>query len=418
MYALCARYGFGPGPAILTAALCVGFVRRAEPLAPRTLALRLFSLPAVALAAAFVGAIVLRAPVAGAALFCACIAVSVWLRNFGARGASIGRVVALPFVTMLAVPVRIDAANPVTAAFLVLLAGACAFAVTTAAGALLRRFGHAPQPAAAEPPRAQREDVLPVATRMALQMLSALALAFAIGLAFFPAHWFWIVLTAFIVCSGAVARGDAIYKGLLRVGGAVAGTFAAALLGFVTFPDPPAYAAAVFFALFLGIWLRQINYAFWAACATLIFALLQGAHGAQAFQLFALRAGCIVIGAACAILATWFVYPVRTGQLVRRRVADALSAMREIVAAPPEQRDRAADVAALDRHSFRLRQTAPPARLHRAIFGRGDAAHPAALLERTHALLTHVRGTEFDRARAGAELRDLAATLRRTAKER
>ena len=48
---------------------------------------------------------------------------------------------------------------------------------------------------------------------MALQMGVALSAAFAIGLLFFPQHWGWSVLTAFIVCSGARGRGDAAYKG-------------------------------------------------------------------------------------------------------------------------------------------------------------------------------------------------------------
>ncbi len=118
-----------------------------------------------------------------------------------------------------------------------------------------------------------------VPTRMALQMLVALALAFAIGMFAFPQHWSWVVLTAFIVCSGAVGRGDAIYKGLLRVGGAIGGTLIAAILSRVAMPNGTVSAAVIFVVLFFGIWLRTVNYAYWAACATLIFALLQGSQG-------------------------------------------------------------------------------------------------------------------------------------------
>jgi uncharacterized membrane protein YccC len=39
---------------------------------------------------------------------------------------------------------------------------------------------------------------------MALQMAVALSAAFAAGFLVFPDHWGWCVLTAFIVCSGAL----------------------------------------------------------------------------------------------------------------------------------------------------------------------------------------------------------------------
>jgi len=219
-----------------------------------------------------------------------------------------------------------------------------------------------------------------VHTRMALQMLVALVLAFAIGMLAFPQHWSWVVLTAFIVCSGAVGRGEAIYKGVLRLGGAVGGTLAAAALTRVTFPNGVAGAATIFLVLFFGMWLRTINYAYWAACATLIFALLQGSQGASPAPLFAVRVVCIIVGALCAIAATWFVYPIRTELLVRRRVADAVAALREAAAGTG-----APD---LDHHLRQLARVAPPVRLHRMVFGEPKAAkHPATLIDQTQARL-------------------------------
>ena len=219
-----------------------------------------------------------------------------------------------------------------------------------------------------------------VPTRMALQMLVALVLAFAIGMFAFPKHWSWVVLTAFIVCSGAVGRGDAIYKGLLRVGGAIGGTLVAALLARVAMPNGAVNAAIIFVVLFFGIWLRTVNYAYWAACATLIFALLQGSQGTDAGPLFALRVLCIVVGALCAIVATWFVYPIRTELLVRRRVADARAALRDVV--------RGLGDHDLRHHLAQLERVAPPVRLHRAVFGaKGDAPHPATLIDETQARL-------------------------------
>jgi len=205
---------------------------------------------------------------------------------------------------------------------------------------------------------------------MALQMLVALALAFAVGMPLFGRHWPWVVLTAFIVCSGAVGRGEAIYKGLQRFAGAIGGTLVAALVARVALHGI-ASAVVIFIVLFLGIWLREVNYAYWAACATLIFALLQGSQGVDPVPLFALRVTAIIAGTLCAIAATWFVFPMKTELVVRRRVAAA----RDALLADAGSRDLRFHLAQLDR-------VAPPVRLHRRVFGeRKDGKHPATLID-------------------------------------
>lgn len=402
-YAFCVRAGSGPAPAILSAALCVGLMRHTGELTLQSLARKLVTLPVVALTAGFVGLAFVRAPWLGASLFVGGVTLSVALRGFGERGASIGRAIALPLLTMLVVPVAIDArAGIAVTTLLVVVAAVLAMLSATALSYATSSVQEAKK---ARPERKHSGGGMSVPAKMACQMLVALALAFAVGMTAFPAHWPWVVLSAFIVCSGAVGRGDAVYRALLRLTGAIGGTFAAALVALVTLPGPTAYAALVFVVLFAGIWLRQINYAFWAACATLIFALLQGAHAEDQAALFGLRVLCIFIGALCGVAAVWFVYPIRTEQVVRRRIADALIAMRE-----------ALDGAPLDAeyHTAELQRAAPPVRLHRAVFGAKDPDdHPAAWIDRAHALLRRMSVPGFDRAAAGAEMRKLGDSIRR-----
>ena len=132
MYAICFRLSVNPSPAILAAALAVGLSRRPEHLDRRALARGLVALPAVALAAGLVGLAFRAVPPVGAALFCAGIALSICLRNFGERGSAIGRTIALPFIAMLVVPVRVDSGQLWLGALLVILAGAIAFVCTSA----------------------------------------------------------------------------------------------------------------------------------------------------------------------------------------------------------------------------------------------------------------------------------------------
>ena len=383
-------------------------MRRSENFSLRALAARLFTLPVIALAAGLVGLAFLRVPPLGAALFTCGVSLSVALRQFGERAAAIGRAIALPLLTILIVPVPLDhAAGPVVAAALTLAAGAVAVLCAAAASYTGAYLGLTRVTVRERPPRGRPkpEKTLSVPTRMALQMLTALAMAFAIGMLAFPAHWPWIVLSAFIVCSGAVGRGDALYKALLRVCGAIGGTLVAAAFAHVAIPNPAAYAALIFFVLFIGIWLRPVNYAFWAVCTTLLFALLQGAQSQNAAPLFLARTSCILIGAVCGVAATWYVYPLRTTQVVRRRVADALAAMRGVLAG--ETHD-------LDHHAAQLERVAAPVRLHRALFRRKNPdEHPATWIEHAHALIVQLSTQDFDRNVVAAKMHTLRSLILR-----
>jgi hypothetical protein len=400
-YALCVRLGTNASPAVLSAALCLGISRAPERHGFVALLRRCIAVPVIALGVSLIGVTFLHAPVAGAVLFTLGMSASVALREYGRVSRAMGRTIALTLISMLVVPVAIDrsAGVGVTIALL-LVAAIVAQLCAWGANALANGAGVTPV-ADAAPPRRKKPETsrLPATHRMALQMLVALSLAFAIGMAAFRLHWPWVVLSAFIVTSGAIGRGDALYKALLRVAGAIAGTLVAGLLTFVHVGNSVEYAALIFAVLFVGIWLRQINYAYWAACATLLFALLQGPQSAPGLALFGTRVLCILLGAACGVAATWFVVPIRSSHVVRRRLADAMGDMGDVLTG--ETRD-------LEHHAAQLERIAPAWRLHRAVLARkAPHAHPATWIERAHALLAHMRGPDFDRRKARTELRGL-----------
>jgi hypothetical protein len=413
-YGLCLALGVNASPAILAAALTVRLVREDSLPAPRTLLGEFLTLPLVVAAAGLVGLAFLKLPVLGAALFTAGITLSLLLRRHGESGRALGRVIALPLIAVLVMPpVHLEGAHgPLVLPLLVIAAGLIALAAALSVSWLALRLGLMTPPAAHRPTPvpATRPGTLHITTRMGLQMCAALTLAFLIGMIFFPAHWFWIVLTAFIVCSGSVGRGDAVYKGLLRLAGAIGGVCVAALAAYLVFPDPAAYAAALFSVLFLGIWLRQLNYAWWPACTTLIFALLQGGHADGVAPLLAMRLVCIVIGALCGIAAVWFICPVRTGQLVKKQVAEALAALRAYMTEDEAGEGRRA---VLEHHAERLERIAAPLRLHRRLFGaRQPERHPATWIELMHRLLAEASSADHDRTALGAGMSRLGAMLK------
>ena len=328
----------------------------------------LLALPLVALASVGVGALLRHAPWAGAALFVAGMALSIWLRRYGPRALRIGSLVALPLVTILVVPHlprRDSGALPALLVPVALALVAMAWVMLAQALGRWLRWLAPLDVVEAEPPRTETASALRPSphTRMALQMAAALAASFAVGYLVFPSHWSWIVLTAFIVNSGNRGRQDVVYKSALRVLGAAAGTIVAMTVAGQAAVSGPGAAALILASVFLGVWLRPAGYGWWALFVTLALALLQTFQPAAAQPLLWQRLLEILIGAAIGLAAAWFVYPIRSTDVLRRRIADALAAMSE--ALDPQVAERRPDgvVAAIRRveqlrPSFRARHLA------------------------------------------------------------
>ena len=386
VYAFCKSASAQPGPAILSAILAISLSRREGPTHGARILVTPFVIAGTALVASGVGWLLLTRPLVGASVFVAGVTASIWLRNFGERARSAGALIALPFVGMLVAPARADAPGGVVVDIaLVLCAGVVSFAYVTAVQWFVARADILPSAKRTKPapPRLNQNPSLSPATRMALQMAVALSAAFVAGFAVFPAHWGWTVLTAFIVISGARGRGDAAHKAVLRLIGAVTGTLAAGVLTHVQMPGGAAEAALIFTALFFGLWLRDVNYAYWAGAMTLVLALLSRPAGAIDLALLGIRLEAIFVGALCGVAAAWFVLPIRTEAVIRRRLADALAALDEIVDdAPISATERADRLETFEHRLTELDLVAPPVRLHRRIFARGDvSAHPASWID-------------------------------------
>ncbi|MBO3675613.1 FUSC family protein [Streptomyces sp. NEAU-YJ-81] len=111
---------------------------------------------------------------------------------------------------------------------------------------------------------------MPAGTRMALQMAAASAAAFTAGRMLWPDHWAWVVLTAFLVCSGARSRADALVKGVWRTVGASVGTVVAGAVAGSFGPRSDAVVVLIFAVLTVATWLRELSYAYWAGCVTAV----------------------------------------------------------------------------------------------------------------------------------------------------
>lgn len=367
-----------PGPAVMAVVLSLSLSRSHLDLDFRGRLDAAIVLPVVSLLALGVGALLHRAPWIGALAFVVGMSIPIWLRRFGPLIRRAGSLIALPFVVILTTPyVPITRVSPSMAILVPVIVAELALVWVSVIHLLARRWhwlppARTPNAAAVETSRAS--TMRPMAsTRMAIQMAIALAVAFVVGFMFFADRWAWIVLTTYIVGSGNQGRLDVAYKSLLRVLGAAAGTVLALAFTLHAGSHDATTVVLILAAVFCGVWLRPLGYAWWALFVTLALSLLQGFEGSSAQDILWPRLEEIVIGAVIAVCAAWFVLPVRATDVMRRRIADALAMLAD--AFDPDAPTHATRdlIAAIDR----VEKAAPALRASRMVTRRFRAVQPA-----------------------------------------
>jgi len=330
-------------------------------------------LPVVAVAAAGDGVLLTHHPDAGQVLFVLIITGSVYVRRFGPLAGRLGSLAALPLIAILIVHIPVVPGHGGEVAHALWMAASAVVVgfvvgITRAAG---RRLGvidadppeAAPRPAApptpapapapaptpAAPAGGPARRRLPASTAMATQTGVALGCAFVAGHLLFPDHVMWVVLTAYIVAGGSRGRADALHTAGLRLVGAALGTVAATLVGSAFGPGERISIVAIFVVLAAATLLRAVSYAFWAAGVTAMLSLLYGYFGEVGAGFLRERLEAIGVGAVIAVAAAWLLLPVRTVDVARRWIADALADLSALLAA------HRSEPAAVGGHAARLR---------------------------------------------------------------
>ncbi|MFT4212103.1 MAG: FUSC family protein [Microbacterium sp.] len=305
------------------------------------------ALPAIALLGAAVGFALSTAPFVGAAAFCLAGAASVYCRRFGERGRRLGGLLVLPFAALLVAPVHSDRLSGWAAAACATVVGLVAWAAVTVFQLTAVRVGVLPRVVTAvvvqpAPPSSSRPDAT---TRLAVQMLVTLAIAFAVGFLGFGDRWAWVVITALTVTVGNTGRADVADKALQRVVGAGAGSIVALVVVLVPASGPGLEIVAALVVLFAGLVLRHISYVWWAFAVTVVLAVAQGLTTGP-FPLGE-RWEEIVVGGIIAVVVAALVLPVPSEASVRRAIADVLAALSDWLTVAAGEEGSGRDEAAL-----------------------------------------------------------------------
>lgn len=408
--------GFDSSLVILAVVLALTLARRDHGATLRSYASSLLRLIVIAVLAGLVGTVLTHQETLGDILLVAGLSVPIWLRRFGPAWSKFGALVSLPFLAILVSPVASSTSGggPLWAPVMAVVAFTWVSIVQYAGARIGLVPAPIPSPARTARPSTRRFSA---STSMAVQMAVSLGLAFVVGRSTFGDHWSWVVLTAFIVCSGNQGRGDVVYKGVLRVIGGVVGTLIATLITGHTPTGHTSSIIAIFVFLALSSWLRTINYAFWAGGITAVLALLYGYFGESGASLLDERLLGILVGGLLAIAGSWFVLPIRTCDVARVRTASLLESLQRFLADARESpADARTTLAALDV----LQGIAPTLRAHRLISRR--PGHQADALDALQAIRIPLQQLEGGHAhtpafkRSTGELSSELGRLRRALK--
>ena len=205
---------------------------------------------------------------------------------------------------------------------------------------------------ARQTPKPRSAKMRPIAsTRMAIQMAIALSAAFVARSTRVPAARHLGRTHRVHRLQRKPRASRRALQERTRIAGAAVGTIVASIgLVWLTPAHPflqgPPLVIVLLAILGVGLWLREWTYAAWAVVMTLVITLLQGtaihvAAGTGGEQLW-IRILAIIVGAACGLAASWFVLPVRSEGVVRRRIADSLAVAERLRRRPqPDHRPRA-----------------------------------------------------------------------------
>ncbi|MEV7023360.1 FUSC family protein [Kitasatospora sp. NPDC093558] len=338
---------------------------------------------AVAGAAAGLAGLMTRQPVLGAAAFVALLTAAAWARRFGAKAGGVGVTVVLALIAALMSPTHVRAWWPDCGrlALVALMAFCWVPAVRWAGHRLTGLPGPEGRRPAPLPPT--RPGSRAPGTRRALQTAVSLTAAFTVGLLLFPGHWSWTVLSAVIVGLATGGRGNLLLRAVERGAGAVAGTMAATVLAMVVDPHGTPGIVLILVVLTTTAGLREVSRTLFAAAVTTLMSLLHGYLGRPDAHLLPARLGALTLGAVLAAAVGWFVVPVRSGDVLRSRLAVAVGALAAVLGARRRGEGVEAALTRFEQAAAAVEDVARPYRLHRRLFGTSpaDGPHRADLVD-------------------------------------
>ena len=292
----------------------------------------------------------------------------------------------------------------------------------------------APDIGPSEPAAEDTPSGLHPSTKAAVQVAVATSAATVLGELVSPDRWYWAVLTAFLVFTGASTRGEILTRAGQRVLGTIAGVLAGVVIAALVGSNQPVQLVLIVVCVFFAFYLATVAYALLSFFVTILLAMLYGLLGTFSIEVLELRIVETAVGGAVGMASAYFIFSTSTRKTLVSNVdtyleqLDALiESSVESVLAPGGATDLVASTRTLDNALKDVLTSGKPLvlgpttrsrrgakRLLRVLAVSGRSAHALA---RAGVLASRADPDTAPSAETAGALRDAAALVRETASQ-
>lgn len=144
-------------------------------------------------------------------------------------------------------------------------------------------------------------------SRLTVQIMVATSIAAAVGHVISSSHWYWAVLTAFVVFVGVSTRSSVLTRAYGRVLGTALGLLLGCGLVALAHDERVLLVFICIAAVFAMIYWGPIRYLYSAWCLTVALVVIYGLTGQLSSEILALRIGETIAGATIGVLCAYFI---------------------------------------------------------------------------------------------------------------
>ena len=182
-----------------------------------------------------------------------------------------------------------------------------------------------------EDPEGEAPAGLNPSTKAAIQVAVATTAAAVLGELISPDRWYWAVLTAFLVFTGASTRGEILTKAGHRIVGTVVGVSAGVLLAALVGNNQPLQIALLLVCVFCAFYLVTVAYALLTFFVTVLLAMLYGLLGDFSVAVLQLRIAETAAGGLVGMASAFFIFSTGTRATLAEKVDAYLDLMSEVI---------------------------------------------------------------------------------------
>lgn len=187
------------------------------------------------------------------------------------------------------------------------------------------------EPSKKDDERRDDETGMNPSTKAAIQVAVATSAATILGELISPDRWYWAVLTAFLVFTGASTRGEILSRAGHRVVGTIAGVLAGVVLSALVGNNQPLQVTLLVVCVFFAFYLVTVAYALLSFFVTVMLAMLYGLLGTFSVDVLELRIYETAAGGLVGIASAYFILSTGTRSTMTEKIDTYLDQMSSIV---------------------------------------------------------------------------------------